>query len=93
MVCASLLAERRGLISREITERQIRLLQNFSLPTAPKKNWSIDDLLATMRKDKKAVAGQMRFILPTKLGEVARFDDVPESDVRIAPATAVKVGV
>ena len=29
----------------------------------------------------KAVAGQMRFVLPRRLGEVALFDDVPESDV------------
>jgi len=71
-----------GLISREISERQIRLLHVFSLPVAPKKGWAIDDLLATMRKDKKAVAGRMRFILPTKLGEVALFDDVAEGDAR-----------
>ena len=81
MVCASRLAQRRGLIAPDITERQVRLLQSFSLPTAPKQ-WPIDGLLATMRKDKKAVAGRMRFILPTRLGEVALFDDVPESDVR-----------
>ncbi len=82
MVCASSLAERRSLIGRDLTERQIRLLQKFSLPIAPLKDWPIDDLLATMRKDKKTVAGRLRFILPTKLGDVARFDDVPESDVR-----------
>jgi 3-dehydroquinate synthase len=81
MVCASRLAERRGLIPADITERQIRLLQAFSLPTAPE-TWPIDDLLQTMRKDKKAVAGRLRFILPKRLGEVALFDDVPESDVR-----------
>jgi 3-dehydroquinate synthase len=81
MVCASRLAERRGLIPPGITERQVRLLQKFGLPTAPER-WPVDDLLATMRKDKKAVAGRMRFILPTRLGEVALFDDVPEDDVR-----------
>jgi 3-dehydroquinate synthase len=82
MVCASLLAERRGLIGHDLTERQIRLLTAFSLPIAPDKDWRIDDMLATMRKDKKAVGGRMRFVLPTKLGEVAVFDDVPEADVR-----------
>jgi 3-dehydroquinate synthase len=81
MVCASRLAEKLGLIAKEISERQIRLLQAFSLPIGPKQ-WPIDDLMATMRKDKKAVDGRMRFILPTKLGEVALFDDVPESEVR-----------
>jgi 3-dehydroquinate synthase len=87
MVCASLLAERRGLIAHELTERQVRLLSAFSLPTAPVKTWPIEQLLATMRKDKKAVGGRMRFILPTRLGEVALFGDVPESDVRAVLAS------
>lgn len=82
MICASRLAEKRGLLDRAVTERQIRLLSAFALPIEPDRSWPIDDLLATMRKDKKAVGGRMRFILPTRLGEVALFDDVPESDVR-----------
>ena len=82
MICASRLAERRGLVTPDFTERQLRLLQTFAQPIAPEKEWPIDDLVATMRKDKKAVGGQMRFILPTRLGEVAMFDDVPEPDVR-----------
>jgi 3-dehydroquinate synthase len=81
MVCASRLAQQRGLIPRETTEQQIRLLQAFALPTAPNP-WPVQDLLTTMCKDKKALDGRMRFILPTSLGEVALFDDVPESDVR-----------
>jgi 3-dehydroquinate synthase len=81
MICASRLAERRGLIDGDATERQIRLLRAFGLPTAPKP-WPVDELIATMKTDKKAVAGRMRFILPTKLGHVALFDDVPEIQVR-----------
>ncbi len=70
-----------GLIAPEITERQIALLKAFSLPTRPEA-WPIDALLATMRTDKKSVAGRLRFILPRRLGEVALFDDVPEEEVR-----------
>jgi 3-dehydroquinate synthase len=81
MVCASRLAERRGLIDADITERQRRLLQTFALPIAPER-WPVEELLAVMRVDKKAVAGRLRFVLPRRLGEVAMFDDVPESDVR-----------
>jgi 3-dehydroquinate synthase len=81
MVCASRLAEQRGLIPRETTEQQIGLLQAFALPTAPKQ-WPVQDLLATMRKDKKALDGRMRFVLPTRLGAASLIDDVPESDVR-----------
>jgi 3-dehydroquinate synthase len=81
MVCASRLAERRGLIDVSVTARQIELLRAFQLPLAPEP-WPEDQLLATMRSDKKALAGQMRFILPRRMGEVALFDDVPESVVR-----------
>jgi 3-dehydroquinate synthase len=92
MVCASLLAERRGLISRDITERQIKLLGAFALPVAPDKDWPISDLIETMRKDKKAVAGRLRFVLPTKLGAVSLFDDVPESDVRAVLELVMRQG-
>jgi 3-dehydroquinate synthase len=80
MVCASRLADRRGLISAELTQRQRRLLERFGLPTVPEP-WPVDDLLATMRKDKKALAGQMRFILPRRLGAVELFDDVSGAEV------------
>ncbi len=81
MVSASRLAERRGLIASELTERQERLLAGFGLPVAPPR-LPVADLLSAMHRDKKALAGNLRFVLPRRLGEVALFDDVPESDVR-----------
>jgi 3-dehydroquinate synthase len=80
MICASRLAERLGRIDPELTQRQRLLLERFGLPTAPER-WPPDQLLATMRSDKKAVAGRMRFVLPCRLGEVAMLDEVPESEV------------
>jgi len=82
MIAASRLAEKRGLIDRSITKRQIELLSAFSLPIASKPEWPIDELIASMRRDKKSQAGSLRFILPVKLGEVRLFDDVPEPQVR-----------
>ena len=81
MICASRLAERRGLIAPAVTQRQKSLLARFGLPTASEP-WPIDALLATMRNDKKTLAGRMRFILPRRLGDAALFDDVTEDDVR-----------
>src|SRR5262245_11493739 len=81
MICASRLAERRGLISAEVTQRQVSLLRGFELPVAPLA-WPVAELLSVMRSDKKNVAGRLRFVLPTRLGEVKLFDDVPETDVR-----------
>jgi 3-dehydroquinate synthase len=82
MIAASRLAEKLGRISPEITERQHRLLTAFHLPTSPKPDWPVEDLLAVMRRDKKAVGGKLRFILPTKLGHVELVGDVPEDLVR-----------
>jgi 3-dehydroquinate synthase len=83
IVCASLLAEKRGLVERAVTERQRELLDQLGLPTVPER-WPIDGLLAAMRHDKKAESGKLRFVLPKRLGEVALFDDVAEADVRWA---------
>ena len=82
MVCASRLAERRGLIGSDLVRRQRELLTAFSLPTSPKRDWPTDEQIAVMRRDKKAAGGRLRFILPTRLGEVKLFDDIPETLVR-----------
>jgi 3-dehydroquinate synthase len=82
MVCASRLAERLGLVSRDVTRRQIDLLQRFALPISPRPEWPLEDLLNVMHRDKKAVRGKLRFVLPTRLGEVQLVSDVPESLVR-----------
>jgi 3-dehydroquinate synthase len=82
MVYASRLAERRGLIRAEITTRQTNLLARIGLPTERRLDWEPDALLSVMRRDKKNVGGRLRFILPTRLGHVAPFDDVPEAQVR-----------
>jgi 3-dehydroquinate synthase len=81
MVCASRLAERRGLVGAEVTERQRKLLEAFRLPIRPL-HWPVEDLLATMRSDKKSVAGRMRFVLPRCIGAAELIDDVSPDDVR-----------
>ncbi len=86
MVCASRLAERRGLVNADITDRQTKLLAAFGLPVAPR-DWPADALIEVMRSDKKAEAGRLRFVLPVRLGEVRLFDDVPEEDVRAVLAS------
>ena len=84
MVCASQLAERRGLIDENVTERQIELLAAVGLPTVLSDTFGLksDDLLGRMKLDKKVAAGKLRFVLPTRMGHVALFDDVLGVDVR-----------
>jgi 3-dehydroquinate synthase len=81
MVCASRLAERLGMIAPEVTRRQVALLGRFRLPTEPEKGWPIDRLIAVMHQDKKAEAGRLRFVLPTRLGEVL-LREVVEGEAR-----------
>ena len=82
MTDAARLAQKMGLVDAAFVERQTKLLEALWLPTAPHAAFATSDLVAVMRRDKKAVAGKMRFILPTRLGEVKLFDDVPEALVR-----------
>ncbi len=81
MMCAAHLAAERGMIATEVVERQKQLLTKLSLPTSTP-DWPIDELLEVMRRDKKNVAGRIRLVLPTRIGEVQLLDDVEESLVR-----------
>lgn len=82
MVAAAKLAHKLNLVSADFVQRQSKLLETLWLPTTPLTEFAADNLVAVMRRDKKAIGGAMRFILPTRLGEVKLFDDVPESLVR-----------
>lgn len=81
MVCASRLAERLGRVSPEVTARQKKLLERFGLPTAPLPEWNPEAILYAMRRDKKAVAGSLRFVLPNRIGDVTTDVAVEESHV------------
>jgi 3-dehydroquinate synthase len=78
MACASRLAEKLEMIPADVTTQQIRLLEKFGLPTAAKPEWPADRLIEVMRRDKKVTAGRLRFILPTRIGEVVLRDEVAQ---------------
>lgn len=84
MMDAARLAERRGLIDSAVTQRQRDLTAAVGLPIAlpAATNLSSDEVIERMKLDKKTVSGQLRFVLPTRMGHVEVFDDVTEKDVR-----------
>lgn len=84
MVYASRLAERLKRIDATITQRQIDLLQKFHLPTLlpATSRWSDEQILGRMRLDKKTEAGKLRFVLPSRLGQVELVSGVNEAVVR-----------
>ncbi|MGL4461145.1 MAG: 3-dehydroquinate synthase [Planctomycetia bacterium] len=78
MMCAARLAELRGMVDGNLRLRQQRLWSKLGLPTALPPELLRHDLVSFMFNDKKAVGDRLRFILPTKLGEVRLVDDVDE---------------
>ncbi|MBA3312698.1 MAG: 3-dehydroquinate synthase [Planctomycetota bacterium] len=86
MHCASRLAERRGLVDSDFTQRQQKLITALGLPTSLPTGveFPTANVLARMRLDKKNAGGKLRFILPVRLGEVRLFDDISEEDVAAA---------
>jgi 3-dehydroquinate synthase len=81
---ASRLAERLGRTDAAATRRQESLLREFGLPTRLPPGWthSQNAVLDRMKLDKKTVGGQLRFVLPSRIGHVEVVSDVSEADVR-----------
>lgn len=81
---AAHLAVRRKLASEELLARQERLIQAVGLPIRlpHPEMLPADQIISRMQLDKKTVGGQLRFILPTRIGHVETVRDIPEADVR-----------
>ncbi|MFN9954443.1 MAG: hypothetical protein ACK55I_15210 [bacterium] len=86
MARAARLARDLGRISDDVVTRQDRLLSGLGLPIAPPPGMVMptEELLAIMGRDKKAVGGELRFVLPSRIGHVDVVDGVPTTLVRRA---------
>jgi len=83
MTCAARLAARLSRVDGAFVGRQQALLAALGLPTqAPR--LSADEVLAVMARDKKTIAGKLRFVLPTRFGHVEMVDNISAADVRAA---------
>lgn len=80
MLCASRLAERRGMVDPSITRRQHELLAAFGLPTTVP-DLPHDEVQKLMWHDKKVQDGRLRFVLPTRIGAVVLVQDARSEDV------------
>ena len=83
MVYASKLAAEKGLMKGSDEVRLGRALAGLGLPTEVPE-LSADDLIALMRRDKKAARGGLRFVLPRGIGAEPVVTAVDEQLVREA---------
>jgi 3-dehydroquinate synthase len=80
MMCAARLANRMGRVDEAFVARQLALLGTLQLPSETP-DYSGEEIVALMRHDKKVDDGQLRFVLPTKMGHVELVGDVRVDDV------------
>ncbi len=79
MLCASRLAERLGRVGRECTDRQAALLSKLGLPVAvPKTDHA--EILKAFRSDKKSEGDNLRFVLPSRIGNVELVEHIDPRD-------------
>jgi 3-dehydroquinate synthase len=81
------LSARMGLCESDDVERVETHFAKAGLPTrasmiTPALKTSIDDLMTTMKRDKKVKGGKMTFIVTSGIGEAFISQDVPEDLVR-----------
>jgi 3-dehydroquinate synthetase len=81
MVYASRLAHKTGLCGADLPERVEGLVRSYGLPidlTALERKPSVTALMDTIQIDKKAEGGKVKFILPTRIGEVVMMKEWDE---------------
>ena len=78
MMAAASLACSMNRIDQFVVDRQQKLLETLGLPVSTTTLNGIEDndLLGIMSRDKKNIGGKLRFILPSRIGEVETIDNV-----------------
>lgn len=84
MYYAARLSEMLGSMEVGGAGRIRTLLEAYGLPWELPADLEPDALISHMRLDKKAIAGEMKFILPEKIGRVGIHKGVRSSDIRKA---------
>ena len=83
LVFAANLANQTGILSDEITQIHLSILENLGLPTTYESHhWP--ELRANMAIDKKSRSGTLRFVATSEIGKTLRIDAPNESDLLAA---------
>ena len=77
MVMALELSKRSGWLTQEEQDHAVAIIRSAGLPVAPPRDMTADDFMRLMAVDKKVVAGRLRLVLLSQIGEAtvtADFD-------------------
>lgn len=76
MLAATSLAAHLELIGDDVMGRLINLLETYGLPTRIGAAHSPDAVVEALKTDKKQLAGELHFVLPTGIGSVVQRHDL-----------------
>lgn len=79
MIAAAAIATELNLWTADCRDRQNALIQKCGLPCTLPTDFQAEAVLDLLKSDKKVKDGQVRFVLPTKIGEVTITDQVPNA--------------
>ncbi len=82
MSSAARISVEMGILQEVDAARQDRLLHNLDLSTRIPKKVSPEMIMEAMTKDKKVKDDKIRFVLPTRIGQVTITDSVPRQVVQ-----------
>jgi 3-dehydroquinate synthase len=78
MHMAAVMAEKMQRVPQSFVDRQEKLLVQLELPTRFSEA-NVEQLWQAMQHDKKVAHGQLRFILPSRLGQVEFVSGIPQA--------------
>jgi 3-dehydroquinate synthase len=81
MTMAGYLAVQRKLWTPQDFDRQTSLLERLQLPTKLADSVATHSMLQAMQLDKKTEHGVLHLILPTRMGHVQSFREIPSAEV------------
>jgi 3-dehydroquinate synthase len=82
MVLAAKLAVAMNLLEVSELRRMEALILAFDLPVNSPDNMGFAEFIRHMRRDKKNIAGKLRFIIPTAIGQSEIRDDVTQETLQ-----------
>jgi len=82
MVLAAKLSVKLGLLNTSDLRRIEALIEAFDLPLLAPDNMGFDEFICHIKRDKKNLAGKLRFIVPTAIGQSEIRDNITEENLR-----------
>jgi 3-dehydroquinate synthase len=82
MVAAGLIAFEMGMWSKPEVDRQNALIAKCGLPVKLPEGMDVSAIIDTLQLDKKVKSGQVRFVLPSQIGQVEVTDQVRPEIIR-----------